>query len=122
MASEEKSKGRAYLVKQLQGQGVSRRRAVRLLNLVFRQMSQALKRGKEVEFPFGKLKRVRYDSARYLDLAEDWSGCRQVYTVIHELDEAGARLLFPEGWASGPEASPPAPAERPQAGIKNGTI
>lgn len=50
--------GRAYLVKELCGQRFSRRDAVQIVNFVFREISQALKRGEEVEFPPGRLMRV----------------------------------------------------------------
>lgn len=66
---------------------------VRILNFVFGEMKKTLKRGKEVEFPFGKLKRVWYDSIRYLELIEDWSASHEGYTVIHESDEVGEHLL-----------------------------
>ena len=39
--------------------GLSRRHAVRVLNLIFTEMQQAQKRGHSVEFPLGKLLRVR---------------------------------------------------------------
>jgi hypothetical protein len=93
MEKQPRNLGRAYLVAQLQRRGVSRRFAVRILNFVFGEMKKALKRGKEVEFPFGKLKRVRYDSIRYLELIEDWSASHEGYTVIHESDEVGEHLL-----------------------------
>ena len=48
--------GRSYLVSKLGERGVSRRLAVRILDLVFEEMSQALARGESVEFPFGYLK------------------------------------------------------------------
>ena len=73
--------------------GVSRRFALQILDVIFREMSQALKRGEEVEFPFGKLKRVRYDSIRYLHLIEGWPACGEGYTVIHKLDEVGVHRL-----------------------------
>jgi nucleoid DNA-binding protein len=46
-----KNLGRAYLVAKLQERGCSRRQSVEILNLVFREMSKALKGGKKVEFP-----------------------------------------------------------------------
>lgn len=88
--SKSKSKGRAYLVKELQRRGVSRRQAVKILDLVFSEVSQALKRGEEVEFPFGRLRRVR---SRLVN--KNWVRDRRGYTVDLELDEAGERLLSP---------------------------
>ena len=52
-------RGRAYLVGKLREWGLSRRQAVRILNAILAEMKKALRRGREVEFPFGKLKRVR---------------------------------------------------------------
>jgi len=82
--------GRAYLVKELQKRGVSRRLAVRILDLVFGEMSQAHKRGEVVEFPLGKLKRV--PRGKYWDEIDDWPANRRRYKVKWELDEAENRL------------------------------
>jgi len=46
-------------VAELRKHGVSRRLAVRILNLTFREVSQAPARGEEVPLPCGKLVRVR---------------------------------------------------------------
>ena len=92
MEHEERNVGRAYLVAELRKRGVSRRLAVRILNLVFREMSQALARGKEVEFPFGKLRRVRRHFSADWDRADDWPANRQGYTVEWELNRAGMRV------------------------------
>lgn len=84
--------GRAYLVAKLQERGCSRRKAVEILNLIFHEMSKALKRGKRVEFPFGYLERVyteKYWQSR-LPMGERPG---QPYTVVHELDAVGDRLL-----------------------------
>ncbi len=53
-------------------------------------MSEALKRGEEVEFPFGKLRRVR---TRLVN--EYWVRDRRGYTVVFELDEFGEYPLSP---------------------------
>jgi hypothetical protein len=58
MVSSPQNLGRAYLVKQLQERGLSRRMALRILNTVFAEMAKTLKRGRWVEFPCGKLRRV----------------------------------------------------------------
>jgi len=81
------NKGRAYLVKELQKRGVSRRWAVRILDLVFHEMGQALKRGEEVEFALGRLKRV-LRSMGELDRPAD----RRRYKVKWEPDEGEDRL------------------------------
>ena len=90
MAGKARNLGRAYLVSKLQERGVSRRMAVRILNLIFAEMSKALQRGREVEFPFGRLKRVKRVSRRW-ELAGDEP--MTPYTVEHELDATGYRLL-----------------------------
>ena len=85
------SKGRAYLVKQLQKiqlqkeqlqKRVSRRQAVKIVNLVFREMGEALKRGEDVEFPTGKLRRVRTPLVN-----EYWVKDRRGYTVEFRSDD-----------------------------------
>jgi hypothetical protein len=53
-------------------------------------MAAALKRGREVEFPLGKLKRVKKLSKEWLRVGDE---PLRPYTVEHELDEAGDRLL-----------------------------
>jgi nucleoid DNA-binding protein len=97
MSGRQKNLGRAYLVAKLQERGCSRRQAVEILNTILHEMSQALKRGKRVEFPFGYLERTyteRYWHSR-LSRGEE---PRQPYTVVHVQDEAGYRLLNgPEG-------------------------
>ena len=54
-----KNLGRAYLVGKLQAQGLSRRQSVLIVNVILEQMIHALKRDSEVEFPLGKLRRVK---------------------------------------------------------------
>jgi hypothetical protein len=61
-------------------------------------MIHALKRGWEVEFPFGKLKRVKRHFSKLWDAIDDWPADRDPYTIVHELDEAGARALHPWAW------------------------
>ena len=90
MNEKPRNLGRAYLVKELQKRGVSRRLAVRILDLVFGEMSQAHKRGEVVEFPLGKLKRV--PRGKYWDEIDDWPANRRRYKVKWELDEAENRL------------------------------
>lgn len=62
MSFQAKNLGRAYLVAKLQERGCSRRQAVEILNLIFREMSEALRSGKKVEFPFGYLEKIHTDS------------------------------------------------------------
>ena len=82
--------GRGYLVAKLGEQGFSRRRAVRILNVVFRQMGLALRRGEFVEFPFGYLKAGKRLSRRW-----EWIGEKPMrpYFIEHHLSEEGERLL-----------------------------
>lgn len=83
---------RAYLVAKLQKRGCSRRQSVEILNTVFQEMSKALRRGKRVEFPFDYLEKVHTENywQSRLPMGER---PRQPYTVVHELDTTGDRLL-----------------------------
>ncbi len=101
MEGGDKSIGRAYLVKKLRGCGLSRRRAVRILNFVFAEMKKALRRGQEVEFALGKLARIwrwPVEPPRVKSSAR-----RQSYKVEWRLDEAEDQLLNPEKWTGVPE-------------------
>ena len=88
--------GRGYLVEKLGERGLSRRQAVRILNFILNEMKKTLRRGGSVEFPLGKLVRVRRHFSKHWDNVDDWPANRQRYTVSWELDEAGDRLLNPE--------------------------
>jgi hypothetical protein len=81
--------GRAYLVGKLRERGLSKRQTVRILNMIFREMGQALKLGGGVEFPFGNLKKVKPLSKRWLMMDDE---PMKPFTVEHDLDEAGNRL------------------------------
>jgi hypothetical protein len=59
-------------------------------------MRQALARGRVVEFPYGKLKRVKRHFSKYWDNVDDWPANREPYTVEWQLDEAGDQEL--NGW------------------------
>ncbi len=54
--------------------------------------SKGLNRGKKVEFPFGYLEKV-YTEKYWQSMLPMGERPRQPYTVVHELDEAGNRLL-----------------------------
>jgi hypothetical protein len=73
--------GRAYLVQKLEERGVSRRRAVAVVNAILECMIKALRRGEDVKFPFGKLTRVRKRFGASWDDYDDWPAHRQPYTV-----------------------------------------
>jgi hypothetical protein len=98
MESKPKNLGRAYLVGKLQARGLSRRQAVQVVNIILERMIHALRRGWEVEFPFGKLKRVKRHFSKQWDAIDDWPANRDPHTIVHELDEAGARELHPWAW------------------------
>ena len=72
------------------------RQAVRVINVILAEMKKALKRGGEVEFPFGKLKRVKRHFSKWWDAADDTPAHRNPYTVEHQLDESGDQEL--NGW------------------------
>lgn len=85
--------GREFLVYKLRERGLSRRDALRILNFVFREMSKALARDEEVEFPFGKLNVVQRSFGAYWESMRDTPAHLDLYTVEFELDGAGDRLL-----------------------------
>jgi hypothetical protein len=103
MEKQPRTLGRAYLVGKLRERGLSRRQAVVVVNVILERMIKALRRGEEVEFPIGKLRRVRRHFSNYWDGENDWPANRQGYTVEWYLDKEGLRLLFPEEWASAPK-------------------
>jgi hypothetical protein len=86
MTSRPRNLGRGYLVAKLQERGCSRRQSVEILNLVFREMSKALKGGKKVEFPFGQLRKVRADRSLNVNFWNEWP--RELFTVELVSDEA----------------------------------
>jgi len=90
MESKAQNMGRAYLVAKLREVGVSRRFAVRILNVVFDEMSKALQRGREVECEFVSLQRVKRVSRRWEIIGDE---PMNTYTVEHELDAEGYKLL-----------------------------
>jgi hypothetical protein len=98
MDSKPRNLGRAYLVGKLMESGLSRRQAVLVVNVILERMIRALKRGWEVEFPLGKLKRVKRHFSKLWDAIGDWSASRDPHTIVHELDEAGDRELHPWAW------------------------
>jgi hypothetical protein len=98
MESKPKNLGRAYLIGKLRERGLSRRKAVLVVNVILKRMIYALRRGWEVEFPFGKLKRVKRHFSKVWDAIDDWPANRDPYTIVHEVDEAGDRELHPWAW------------------------
>lgn len=95
MENKPKNLNRDYLIGKLRKRGLSRRDSVRILNFVIDEMTQALKRGEEVEFPFGTLRRARHQHAKkrgwFLDKIT--TIYKKPYTIKHELDDEGYKLL-----------------------------
>ena len=98
MENKPKNPGRPHLVGKLQARGLSRRQSVLIVNIILEQMIRALRRGWEVEFPLGKLKRVRRHFSKLWDTIDDWPANRDPHTIVHELDLAGDRELHPWDW------------------------
>ena len=111
MESKPKNLGRAYLVGKLRKLGLSRRDSVRILNRVINWMTQALRRGEEVEFPFGTLQRVRHQRSKKRGrfLGKITTIYKRRYTVKYELDERGHELLNGTKEESGPPGTAVAP-------------
>jgi hypothetical protein len=95
MESKPKSLGRAYLIDKLRELGWSRRDSAGIVKLVLNEMIQALKRGESVEFPLGTLRRVRNQRTRQRGwfLGRIRTIYKRPYTVKHELNEEGYKLL-----------------------------
>lgn len=75
--------GRAYLIAKLGERGLSRRRSLRVLNHLFKEIEGALARGKEVEFAGGRLLREeRSLLSRRLYSEGDWPAYWPLWTVI----------------------------------------
>ena len=98
MESKQKNLGRAYLVGKLRAQGLSHHQSVLIVNVILERMIHALRRGWEVEFPLGKLKRVKRHFSKLWDAIDDWPANRDSHTIVHELDAAGDRELHPWAW------------------------
>ena len=98
MESKPKNLGRAYLVGELQAQSLSRHQSMLIVNVIVERMIHALRRGWEVEFPLGKLKRVKRHLSKLWDAVDDWPANRDPHTIVHELDAAGDRELHPWAW------------------------
>ncbi|WP_348263935.1 hypothetical protein P8935_05240 [Telmatobacter sp. DSM 110680] len=121
MKSEGKNLGgRKYLEKKLVEIGLSRRRSVQVLNLLFKAMNQALARDEAVEFAGGKLTRVKKLS-RHWELLDDEP--MNPWTVEWELTREGWKQLFGAESAAEEEWrftfwEAPAPEKRERRGRK----
>ena len=98
MENKPENPGRPILVGKLQAQGLSRRQSALIVNLILERMICALRRGWEVEFPLGKLKRVKQYFSKLRDAIDDRPANRDPHTIVHELDAAGDRELHPWAW------------------------
>lgn len=86
--------GRCYLVDKLRESGLSRRQSVLVVNTILEAMVDALRRGEDVEFPFGQLSRIRRYFNKSWESADDWPADQDPYTVVYQQDpEAERRLL-----------------------------
>ena len=82
--------GRAYLVAKLRERGgLSERSARYILNAIFEEMAEALRRGEKVECPFGYLQRVprRREKQRGWFLNRITTIYQQPYTVALVRDD-----------------------------------
>lgn len=81
------------IVEKLRERGLSRRRAVLILDFVLEEVSAALKRGEPVEFAFGFLRRVRHahrqQEGRFLN--RNATIYRKPYTVVFEKRSAARK-------------------------------
>ena len=97
MGNKGKSFGRADLVSRLQErEGLSRRRATRVVNAILEGMIARLKRGKKVKLPYGHLERVRRYFSKYWEVIDDWPADQDPYTVAWVLDLKDLEELCPE--------------------------
>ena len=83
------------MIDKLRQRGLSRRDSARIVRFVFDEMAEALKRGENVEFPLGTLRRVRHQrpKRRGWFLERIMTIYKRPYTVKYELDEKGYKLL-----------------------------
>ena len=83
---------------------MSRRRAIRILNFIFAEMSKALSRGRAVEFPMGTLVRMKKEYGQMWEMHGDIPAGRQEYTGAWHLNEAGTERVW--GRMQAPECGP----------------
>jgi hypothetical protein len=103
---------KGYVVRKLRERGLSRRRSVELLDFILDEAAAALARGKDVEFPFGSLRRVHH-SHKKTDgwfLGRTTTIYKNPYTVALEVDAKSEELLNKR---IDEAKSPPASAARP---------
>jgi len=97
MGNQGKSFGRADLVSRLQErEGLSRRRATRVVNAILEGMIARLKHGKKVKLPYGHLERVRRYFNKWLEYIGDCPAGQAPYTVAWVLDLKDLEELHPE--------------------------
>lgn len=77
--------GRADLVGKLMREcGLSRRESVLVVNTILDRMVHHLRLGHAVEFPYGKLRRVKRHFGDYWDALDDWPADQHPYKVVYE--------------------------------------
>jgi len=64
--------------------------------VILDRLIHALKRGEEVEFPFGSLRKVRHPRKKQRGwfLYKITTIYKKPYTVVHEVNDAGEKLLL----------------------------
>ena len=108
-------------------QGLSRRKATAVVNVILKRMIYGLKRGESVEFPFGKLTRARKQFGQWWDHADDWPAHREPYEVKWQFSpegeeqmrgplEKGERAYLKAIWQA------PAPEKRERRGRKKSAV
>jgi nucleoid DNA-binding protein len=86
---------KGYIVRKLRERGLSRRRAVQILNFTLDEAAAALARGEDVEFPFGSLQRVHHPHKK-MDgcfLGRNTTIYKKPYTVALQVDAEGEELV-----------------------------
>ena len=86
---------KGYIVRKLCERGLSRRRAVQILNFTLDEAAAALARGEDVEFPFGSLQRVHHPHKKTDGwfLGRNTTIYKKPYTVALEVDAESEKLL-----------------------------
>ena len=86
---------KGYIVRKLCERGLSRRRSVQILNSILDEVTAALARGEDVEFPFGSLQRVHHPHKKTDGwfLGRNTTIYKKPYTVALEVDAESEKPL-----------------------------
>lgn len=92
--------GRSHLVAKLRESGLSRRQSVQVVNAIPEAMIDALRRGEDVEFPFGQLSRIERCINKHWEAIDDLGRPDQnrstvVYQVDMDAEWSSARRSWP---------------------------